>query len=118
MLHIRNKCFSNNTLSFRERNNIPTNPNIQNNAVTHSPPHCTLSKAIASYTSAVHNAMPAVKQMIKGMTNNSSFPNLSFSAFIIKTAFRHSEKLPFLFSLLYYLFSGKVARGNLEKSEE
>jgi hypothetical protein len=28
------------------------------------------------------------------------------------------EKLPFLFSLLPYLFSGKVARGISEKSEE
>jgi hypothetical protein len=37
---------------------------------------------------------------------------------IIKNAFRHGEKLPFLFSLLYYLFSGKVAGERLEKSEE
>ena len=36
----------------------------------------------------------------------------------IKNAFRHGEKLPFLFSLLYYLFSGKVAGERLEKSEE
>jgi len=42
------------------------------------------------------------------------------SYFLIKiNAFRpKGEKLPFLFSLLSYLFSGKVARGDLEKSEE
>ena len=32
-----------------------------------------------------------------------------------KNAFRHSEKLPFLFSLLSYLFSGKVVRESQRK---
>ena len=32
---------------------------------------------------------------------------------LIKIAFRHSEKIHFLFSLLSYLFSGKVARGEI-----
>jgi len=32
---------------------------------------------------------------------------------LIKIALRHSEKIHFLFSLLSYLFSGKVARGEV-----